>query len=345
MNILMVASPIVSLRQPFKGGTESFLVNLSNALCQRGHIVEVLCKDSDENNEFSTIQLDESPLRMQDNLISEKEGQKLYQAAQFGLIDFSKYDIIHYHSYYHAIYDMALLHSVSSVVTLHAPVSKQLGLVHRLHKARSDHKYVAVSQRLRKEWEKEIGSGIDVIPNGVSFPSTLSIDTLERDSSYFWMGRINPEKDIMSAIKIARALKRKIKFAGPIEDPGYFNEQVEPLLDGNVEYLGHLKHGILFRELAKSSLFLATSRWDEPFGLTTVEALSVGVPVVGFDTAIPEELRHEPVCQIGQDIDDVISRIKCMPEVSREACQSFARQFDFQRTVSEYEKVYEQLIQ
>ncbi|TMP20145.1 glycosyltransferase family 4 protein [Pseudoalteromonas sp. S2893] len=76
MRILMVASPIVSLRQPFKGGTEAFVANLANALCKKGHTVDVLCKDADEENEFNILQLDESPLRMKDNITTEEEGQK-----------------------------------------------------------------------------------------------------------------------------------------------------------------------------------------------------------------------------------------------------------------------------
>ncbi|MCP4056885.1 glycosyltransferase [Pseudoalteromonas agarivorans] len=344
MRILMVASPIVSLRQPFKGGTEAFFANLANALCKKGHTVDVLCKDADEENEFNILQLDESPLRKKDNITTEEEGQKLYQAAQFALIDNSYYDVVHYHSYYHAIYDVALLHNIKSMITLHAPVSPKLGLIHKLHKARSDHRYIAVSNRLCKEWESQLGSAIKVISNGVTMPKRECVLEENKAHDLFWMGRINAEKDLVSAIQIAQKLQRNLSIAGPIEDEEYFKAKVEPLLTDSICYLGHLKHDELFAELAKSRLFLATSKWHEPFGLTTIEALAHGIPVVGFKTAIPEELRFSNVCTALNNVDEAVSAIKKLGKITPQACQSFAKNFDFNVTVSNYEAEYAALI-
>jgi len=343
MRILMVASPIVSLRQPFKGGTEAFIAHLSNELCRRGHTVDVLCKDADEENEFNILQLDESPLRMKDNITTEEEGQKLYQAAQFALIDNSYYDVVHYHSYYHALYDVALLHDIKSIITLHTPVTPRLGLIHKLHKARSEHRYIGVSNRLCDEWEAQLGSAIKVISNGVTVPQKQFLPDAEKSHDLFWMGRINAEKDVVSAIKIAQKLNQSLCIAGPIEDLEYFKTAVEPSLSNSVRYIGHLNHEELFRELAKSRLFLATSKWNEPFGLTTIEALAHGIPVVGFKTAIPEELRFSNVCSAFNTVDEVVSIIKKKREVSPQKCQLFAKNFDFNVTVSNYEAEYEAL--
>ena len=109
-------------------------------------------------------------------------------------------------------------------------------------------------------------------------------------------------------------------------------------------YIGHLKHDELFTQLAKSCLFLATSKWNEPFGLTTIEALAHGIPVVGFKTAIPEELRFFNVCTALNNVDEAVSAIKKLGKVPSQACQSFAKNFDFNVTVSNYEAEYAALI-
>ncbi|WP_249326002.1 glycosyltransferase [Pseudoalteromonas sp. S2893] len=251
---------------------------------------------------------------------------------------------MHYHSYYHAIYDVALLHNIKSMITLHAPVSPKLGLIHKLHKARSDHRYIAVSNRLCKEWESQLGSAIKVISNGVTMPKRECVLEENKAHDLFWMGRINAEKDLVSAIQIAQKLQRNLSIAGPIEDEEYFKAKVEPLLTDSICYLGHLKHDELFIELAKSRLFLATSKWHEPFGLTTIEALAHGIPVVGFKTAIPEELRFSNVCTALNNVDEAVSAIKKLGKITPQACQSFAKNFDFNVTVSNYEAEYAALI-
>ncbi len=341
MKILLVTSPVVDLRQPFAGGTEAFVVRLANGLARRGHIVDVLCQSSDETNLFTSLHINESALRMCDAITSEKIGQKQYQAAQFGLLDSDEYDVIHYHSYYHAIYDYGFLHQRQAVITLHSPVTPRLALLHQLHRARSNDIYVAVSQRLATRWEHQIGGDIRVIANGIEL--NQHTDIMVEENYYLWSGRICSVKNPALAIQWAKHHNLKLKLVGPIADEDYFLSYIKPFLDEHITYAGHVDQSEHIELLRGARALFMTSDWEEPFGLVTLEALNEGTPVIGVGNAIVEELRVSPMVQI---VDDCLTITRCLTElehISAKQCRQVAEKFDFAHTLNQYEELYASL--
>lgn len=342
MKILMVTSPIVSLREPFKGGTESFVVSLANGMADAGHDVDILCKDADEDNRFNILQLQESAYRMADAITEESDGQKLFQAAQFGLFDTEDYDIIHFHSYYHAMYDFAFFHQRANVITLHSPLSERLALTHKLNSSRSDDIYVAVSQRLATQWQETISGSLSIVPNGIDI-AKLPSPASKKNGEIIWVGRVCEEKNPVAAIYAARTLNVPLTLYGPISDSPYFEECVAPLLKGDIRYGGHVSQQTLYGYISQARLLLITSNWQEPFGLVTLEALALGTPVIGTHAAIPQELRHAPVTQTIDvtDSDSLHHAYKTACGVSVADCQNFASKYDISFTVKAYERIYD----
>ena len=343
MKILMVTSPIVSLREPFKGGTESFVVSLANGMANEGHQVDVLCKDADEDNRFNTLQLQESAFRMTDAITSETEGQKLYQAAQFGLFNADDYDVIHFHSYYHAMFEFAYFHQRRNVVTLHSPLSDRLALTHKLNSMRSDDIYVAVSQRLANEWRSAIATPLEVVQNGIDL-SRLPPAASNKKSDLVWVGRLCKEKNPVAAIRSAKQLNISLILYGPISDETHFNNDIAPLLDANIKYGGHLSQQVLYERISEARALFITSLWKEPFGLVTLESLAMGTPVIGTTQAIPSELRVPPLTQTidFEDVKSLLSAYREAASISPSQCQKAARKFDISNTVKAYERIYEQ---
>jgi glycosyltransferase involved in cell wall biosynthesis len=59
----------------------------------------------------------------------------------------------------------------------------------------------------------------------------------------------------------------------------------------DVRLLGHLDRDQTARHMQEADIHVVPSRWDEPFGLTTVEGMACGLPTVGSRTgATPEVL-------------------------------------------------------
>ena len=358
MNILLVASPLVSLRRPFNGGTESFIVHLANQLCHVGHRVDVLAKDADETDLFQVIEFEESPYSMKDDLHTETEGQNLFLAMQFALMDTSRYDIVHFNSYMPLLFDAFSLRQQPSIITLHTPPDDRYALLHRFHSERQPAaEYVCVSERLAKAWMQKITTRITVIENGIDHDEVHSalnapISHASERSAFLWIGRICEDKNPLDAIRLARAKNQLIKLAGPIGDAEYFRNNVEPHLGENCQYLGHLSSSELYKTMAASRLLIASARWEEPFGLAVLEAMSLGTPVAGYSSAIAPELRAPKAVAIAAEDNlagmceaaDVIEVHLLDGERLSDAAQVHSRRFNIDRMTAKYLHRYKQSI-
>jgi glycosyltransferase involved in cell wall biosynthesis len=150
---------------------------------------------------------------------------------------------------------------------------------------------------------------------------------------------------VEAAIQLANYLKQSLKIVGPVFDKKYFLEHVEPQLNEHIEYISHATQQQLSKLAAGASAFLATATWEEPFGLSTVEMLASGLPVVGFNTAIPPELRNENVSIAvdSHDWRDLIKPLEIAKNSEPEACRDFAATFDMAKTSVAYVNVYERI--
>ena len=347
MKILIVAGPFISLREPYNGGTEAFIVAHANALVRLGHTVDVIAKDADEKNLFNVIEFHESPLSMKDNSYrpcTEALGQQHYQALQYGIFDVSRYDVIHYNSFIPEIYAVGALHKTPSVLTLHLPPTEKFVLMYQFFIKHAPVLPIGISNRMSEQWKAFLGKDVEVILNGIPFDK-WKLQVRNTNGYLLWSGRITKEKNVEAAIHLANYLKQPLRIVGPIFDKEYFREHVEPQLNERIEYISHVTQQQLSNLVAGASAYLATATWEEPFGLSTVEMLASGLPVVGFNTAIPPELRCEKVSIAidSNDWRDLIEPLEIAKQSEPKACRDFAASFDMTKTSAAYVKVYERI--
>jgi predicted protein tyrosine phosphatase len=92
-----------------------------------------------------------------------------------------------------------------------------------------------------------------------------------------FVGRLVEAKGVLDAVEAWRlsGIDLPLVFAGtgPLRDT---------LERGGFDVRGWLSHGQLSRLLARARAVLMPSRWQEPFGIAGLEALSMGVPVVAW---------------------------------------------------------------
>ena len=105
-----------------------------------------------------------------------------------------------------------------------------------------------------------------------------------------WTGRITPEKGTHLAIAAARAANMTLNIAGPIQDADYFRTLIEPELGEDITYLGHLGQPELSAVIASAQVFISSPLWEEPFGLTTLEAIACGTPVAALPAGAMAEI-------------------------------------------------------
>ncbi|WP_316757560.1 glycosyltransferase [Pedobacter aquatilis] len=347
MKILIVAGPFISLREPYNGGTEAFIVAHANQLVCMGHEVDVIARDADERNLFNVIEFPESQLRMKDDAFrptSEIAAQQHYQSLQFGTFDTSAYQVIHYNSFIPEIYAVGSLIKTPSVLTLHLPPDEKFVLMYKFFLKHANVLPIGISARMSEQWETSLKQKVDVILNGIELDK-WQLKSKKSSGYLLWSGRIAKEKNVDAAIKLANHLNHPLKIIGPIFDTDYFKASVEPYLNDSIEYVAHVPQNELNDIAAGASAYVLTATWEEPFGLSTIEMLASGLPVVGFSTAIPPELRNEGVC-IAVDSchwEDLIDPLEKAKSSEPEDCRAFAATFDLQQSAASYLKIYEQI--
>lgn len=162
-----------------------------------------------------------------------------------------------------------------------------------------------------------------------------------------FFGRIHPDKGAGEAIRAAKAVGRRLVMAGLIQDLEYHAREVAPFLDDPlVDYRGVIGGSNRTRALGSAKALLHLIGFNEPFGLSVVEAMACGTPVIAYRRGSMPELIDDGVTGfLVDDFDQAIAAIKRVDEIDREACRRRVEQhFTVDRMADRYLELYRQLL-
>ena len=172
---------------------------------------------------------------------------------------------------------------------------------------------------------------------------------MSRGGYLAFLGRISPEKRPDRAIKIARALGIPLKIAAKVDrvDDVYFKTQIEPLLDGpGVEFIGEIDEHQKTEFLGEAQALLFPVDWPEPFGLSMIEAMACGTPVLAFRCGSVPEIVEDGVT--GAIVDTMEEAIAALPRVialdRKKVRRRFEQRFSATRMAKDYVGVYRSLL-
>jgi len=171
----------------------------------------------------------------------------------------------------------------------------------------------------------------------------------DRGGDYLlFFGRIHPDKGAKEAIEIAREAERNLIIAGIIQDKEYFRSEILPHLDGNrVKYVGSVGPEKRNELLGSGIALLHPISFEEPFGLSIVEANACGMPVIAYPRgSMREIIEHGINGFIVQDISSAVEAVNRIGQISRAECRRMAEErFSRDRMVEDYLKVYRQILE
>jgi glycosyltransferase involved in cell wall biosynthesis len=319
-----VLAPISWRTPPLHYGPwELFASLLTEGLVQRGHHVTLFATgDSCTDATLSSV----VPHGWSEDHI----------AAVFERAD--DFDIIH-NSFDFLPLTYSDLVETSVVTTIHGFSSPRILPVYEKYNGRTA--YVAISdadRHPRLDYAATVHHGIDTDAFELHAPS---------DPYLLFYGRIHPDKGTAHAIEVARLAGLPLVIAGIVHDQQYFDEAVAPHIDDHqVRYIGPVGANERSRLLGGALALLHLIDFDEPFGLSVVEAMACGTPIVAFRRGSMPELVDEGIT--GILVDDVETAARAVARVDGldrvEIRRTAVRRFSRERMISDYESVYEQVL-
>jgi glycosyltransferase involved in cell wall biosynthesis len=160
-------------------------------------------------------------------------------------------------------------------------------------------------------------------------------------------GRIHPDKGTAEAVEIAHRAGRPLVLCGPVQDERYFAEHVKPHVDGDrVRYLGSVGPPERAAVLGGAACLLHPISFAESFGLSVVEAMLCGTPVVAYRRGSMPEIIEDGVTGVLADgVQAAVAAVERAASLDRGACRAAAeRRFSVRRMIDDYLRVYDSVL-
>ncbi|MEO7908387.1 MAG: glycosyltransferase family 4 protein [Roseiflexaceae bacterium] len=251
----------------------------------------------------------------------------------------SEFDLIHNHFDFLPL-SFSELVSTPVLTTIHGFSSERILPVYQRYNQHCQ--YVAISDADRHPTLDYVAT----VYHGIA----LEEFTLRRTSDDYllFFGRIHPDKGAAEAIEVARRSGRRLLLAGIIQDQVYFDQQIAPHIDGDwVRYVGSVGPAERDTLLGGACALLHLISFDEPFGLSMVEAMACGTPVLAYRRgSVPEVVRHGQSGWIVDSLDEAVAMLPQVAALDREGVRAYAAaHFSCERMVDDYIRVYDTIVQ
>ena len=340
MKIAQIAPLMESVPPRLYGGSERIVSYVTDELVRQGHDV-TLFASGDSVSSANLVRCVPIALRLDANV---KDPIPYYMLMLDRVREMAdEFDILHFHiDQFH----FPLFRPIAqrTVTTLHG--RQDLHDLKPLYVGFSDMPLVSISNSQRKPIVN--ANFAATVYHGL--PAQTLKPNYKPSGDYFaFLGRISPEKRPDRAIRIAQALGLRIKIAAKIDkvDEAYFREHIASLFNlPGVEYIGEIDERSKSEFLGEASALLFPIDWPEPFGLSMIEAMACGTPVLAFRCGSVPEIIDPGVT--GLIVDSMDEAIRVMPQVlaldRRAVRQKFEQRFSASRMAKDYVQVYRSLI-
>lgn len=339
MRIAQVA-PLIERVPPKKyGGTERVIHALTEELVRRGHDV-TLFASGDSKTSARLVSVCPRNLR-------EVRSRDMYGINEWTLMNIAEayehqkeFDIIHDHTGLIS-FPAAHLGTTPTIITNHGPFTPyNKNIFQRLCRPY----VVTISHAQGKDAANLNHAG--TVYNGLNmehYPFS------EQSAGYLvFVGRISMEKGVHHAIEVAQFLNLPLIIAAKVEtyDQPYFETHIEPHLTDTIRWVGEVTETERNELMSKALAFLHPVTWREPFGLTLIEAMACGCPVIAFNKgSIPEIVQDGRTGFVVEDVEGMLDAVQRIGTIERAACRTYAlKKFNAAQMADGYERIYQAVI-
>ena len=340
MKIAQIAPLIESVPPRFYGGTERVVSYLTEELVRLGHDV-TLFASGDSVTSARLVSCATTALRLDPNVRDPIPYYMLMLDRVRQCAD--EFDVLHFHiDQFHFPLFRPL--AGRTLTTVHG--RQDLPDLRPLYFGFNEMPLVSISDGQRAPIAN--ANFVATVYHGL--PLSLHRPTFNPNGDYLaFLGRISPEKGVDRAIKVAQTVGIPLRIAAKVDraDETYFREQIAPLLKGpGVQFIGEINEHEKTEFLGQALALMFLIDWPEPFGLSMIEAMACGTPVLALRRGSVEEVVEDG--QTGHIIDSVQQAAITLPRVialdRRAVRRRFEERFTATRMAKDYVRVYKSLL-
>lgn len=341
MKIAQIAPIIESVPPKKYGGTERVVSALTEELVRRGHEV-TLFASGDSKTSAKLVSVYQKSIR--DARLKDIYGPNYWTMLNIGLAyeKAGEFDIIHDHNG-HLSLATANISPTPVVMTLHGSFDS----INRVFYTRMGRRvnFVSISKSQAKpapnlNWVGNVYNGLKMD----NFPFSE-----EHEDYLLFVGRLSMEKGAHIAIEVAQAMDKPLLMAAKLDflDMNYFQEYISPYLSGSVRWVGEVDEEERNRLMSKAKCVLHPVTWPEPFGLTMIESMACGTPVIAFRRGSISEVIKDGVSGfVVEDSEEMVEMVDKVDEIDRKGCRQYAlSHFSNVNMVDGYEEIYKKIIE
>ena len=312
--------------------------NLVEGLVARGHEV-TLFATADSQTSARLVSICPRPLSEEPTLPA-----RLYESLHTALAfeHAGEFDLIHNHLGCFPVCYSKLI-PVPLITTLHGSAAENHSRL--IYSRYRDSNYVSITNA-----ERQLAPELNYVATVYNGIDVGSFDFNPDPGDYLLvLGRMSPDKGIHAAIAVAQRSGMRLILAGivPPENEEYFETQVRPhLRRGFIDFVGPADHARKSHLLRGAYAFLHLITYHEAFGLTMVESMACGTPVIAVPMgSVPELVVNGETGFWADDVEEVCRLLPKVATLDRARCrQRVEEMFGVDQMVDRYVEVYEQVL-
>ena len=220
-------------------------------------------------------------------------------------------------------------------------------------------------EKLLRMFGKEFSHRTRTVPGGIrvdDFPEKMNPETLAQVRKNFnlkdekivlFTGRLINEKGVEYLVKAASRIRGQIVIAGDGPQRKRFQEMVQKKRLNNVHITGYVDRETLIKLYYVADVFVSPSVWDEPLGLTIIEAMASGAPVVvtrrgGVTMAVKDSqtgffVRSRNATDIAEKVNKLLDDDGLALKMGQKARAVVLKKFTWRKIAHKFELIYDKL--
>ncbi|MBI4119246.1 MAG: glycosyltransferase family 4 protein [Parcubacteria group bacterium] len=324
------------------GGIELMLHNLIEELIKREYDITLFASGDSQTN-AKLVPIVEQAIWLQHDL--RNPHAPIIRLLKELFDRFDDFNLIHNHFNFFPFPLSLRIDCPPFLTTVHRPVDLEYA---KTMKAYPKLKFCAISEDHKKSIEEFGIPVVGMVPNGIDVARYEFNDSPKDYVMY--LGRLNKEKGVITAIDATKKADGKIIVAGNSvggEEGMFFLHELQPLLnDEHINFRGQVNFNekVELLKNAKALLFPIDRR--EPFGLVMIEAMACGTPVIAFNRgSVPEIVEDGKTGFVVENAEEMAGAIKRIQNIDRKECRkSVENKFTIEKMTDGYEEIYSAII-